>query len=638
MAFIQGSGISLAFADRDILRDVSIHLKSGDKAALCGANGAGKTTLLKILSGSLAPSDGSLVQEKNSTLAYLPQSGIVCAGKTLEAELDSVFDEYRLLFQRAEALREELACANGEAHTAKLLAEHDALFEAQEDSPYLQREKEISRVREGLGFTEADMPRDCAEFSGGWQMRVALAKTLLKKPDILILDEPTNYLDIEARLWLLRWLKSFSGALLIVSHDRYFLDMLVTAVYELFAGKLKRYSGNFSEYEKTRRRELESLAARYKAQQAEIARLEKLVERFRYKASKAAFAQEQVKKLEKMERIELPAHVKNIHISFPPPPPHGRVVLTAKNLEKTYGDFRVIEKFDLVLEAGERLVCAGVNGAGKSTLLRLFSGADTGFSGKLRLGTGVSAGYYSQDAAERLRGGAAILDYVQSRAPQVPRSQLRDALGSFLFQGDAVLKPVDVLSGGEKSRLALLELLLSPHNLLILDEPTNHLDIYAKDVLLAALRSWKGTCVFVSHDRAFIEGLATKTLELCAGHAPRLFFGGYRYYLEKTGMEAAASTAVSQTRTAQAALKTEAALSREQKKQLQGEERRRAREESALFERIAGKEAEKAALEAELAQPEVYSAGEKSRAVQARIAACAEEIATMEAAWEALRR
>ncbi|MDR2521461.1 MAG: ATP-binding cassette domain-containing protein, partial [Spirochaetaceae bacterium] len=334
MAFLQGTGISLAFADRDILRDIAIYLKSGDKAALCGANGAGKTTLLKILSGSLAPSGGTLVLEKNATLAYLPQSGIVCAERSLEAELDSVFDEYRLLFQRAEALREELASGTDEARTAKLLAEHDVLADALENSPYLQREKEISRVRGGLGFTEADMARDCAEFSGGWQMRIALAKTLLKKPDILILDEPTNYLDIEARQWLLNWLKKFSGALLIVSHDRYFLDMLVGAVYELFAGKLKRYSGNFSAYEKTRQRELESLVAQYKAQQTEIERLEKLVERFRYKASKAAFAQEQVKKLEKMQRIELPAHIKSIHISFPPPPAHGRIVLTAKNLEK----------------------------------------------------------------------------------------------------------------------------------------------------------------------------------------------------------------------------------------------------------------------------------------------------------------
>ncbi|MDR2489989.1 MAG: ATP-binding cassette domain-containing protein, partial [Spirochaetaceae bacterium] len=324
MAFLQLSGVSLAFGDRDILKDVNLNLKSGDKAALCGANGAGKSTLLKIIAGQITAENGSISLEKGCRLAYLPQSGIVSAGKTLYEELESVFERYRLMFERAEALRDELAGlksgggesrdggggsggeggadgggadgGNGaltERKTEALLAEHDGLFEKLEASGYLRREKQMYRIAQGLGFSTAALERRCEEFSGGWQMRIALAKTLLENADILILDEPTNYLDIEARTWLLKWLKSFSGALLIVSHDRYFLDSLVSAVYELFFGRLKRYTGNYSTYEKIHVQEAESLVARYRVQQAEIEKLQSLIDRFRYKANKAAFAQEQ---------------------------------------------------------------------------------------------------------------------------------------------------------------------------------------------------------------------------------------------------------------------------------------------------------------------------------------------------------
>ncbi|MDR0540170.1 MAG: ABC-F family ATP-binding cassette domain-containing protein [Spirochaetaceae bacterium] len=657
MAFIQFTGVSVAFGDRDVLKNVSLRLKSGDKAALCGVNGAGKSTLLKIIAGIIEPDSGERALEKGSRLAYLPQElGIglgsaenrIAAGKplTLYEELDSVFEEWRALERRLDAVRDELAVSTGAgAKPESLLAEHDALFEQLESSGYLRREKEIYFVAKGLGFTAEDMGKHINEFSGGWQMRIALSKTLLMAPDILVLDEPTNYLDIEARLWLLAYLKAFTGALLIVSHDRYFLDSLVNAVYELFSGSLKRYTGNYTAYEKTRAVELAGLIERRRAQEAEIERLTKLAARFRYKASKASFAQEQLKKIDRMEKIELPPQLQKIHVTFPPLPHCGHLAFTLKDIAKSYGASRIIEKFDLMLDAGERLVCVGPNGAGKSTLLRIIAGVDRDFSGKVRYGTDVNAGYFSQDASERLCGSISILDYLKQRLPQTaPRdSAIRNMLGSFLFCGDDVYKPLDVLSGGEKTRLALLELLLQSYNLLILDEPTNHLDMYSKDVLLEALIKWKGSCVFVSHDRSFMEALSTKTLELRRGAAPRLFLGNYRYYIEKTEWEVsrdAEQKAESMRHETEDKTGREqpASFSREQKKQLQAEDRRRRREEDALLAAIETLETEKTALEDELARPEIYTNGEKSRLAQRKLESLNQELAEKEAAWEKLSR
>ncbi|MDR2602262.1 MAG: ABC-F family ATP-binding cassette domain-containing protein [Spirochaetaceae bacterium] len=639
VAFIQLTNASISFGEREILKNVSVRLKSGSKSALCGANGMGKSTLLKVIAGEIQCDYGSVSIEKGCTTAYLPQSGIVCSGNTLFNEADSVFEPLRVMLERTVKIREELG--GKDAKTEALLAEHSVLFEKIEESGYLRREKEIYQVLTGLGFKEKDMERRCEEFSGGWQMRIALAKVLLKKPDVLILDEPTNYIDIEARIWLLKWLKAFPGALLIVSHDRYFLDSLVTEVFELFAGNIKRYTGNYSEYEKTRNREIESLISRYNAQRLEIEKLTGLIERFKYKASKAAFAQEQIKKLEKMERLELPEHLKKITVKFQPPPHTGAFAFILKDLSKSYGEKQVIAPFDLYVESGEKLVCVGPNGAGKSTLLRILAGKDEKHGGKVRFGAGVCAGYFSQDAAERLCGSRSILEHLEERAPQETRSRLRDALGAFLFRGDDVQKPLEVLSGGEKSRLALLELLMQPVNLLILDEPTNHLDVYSKDALLEALRPWKGACVFVSHDRSFMEALSTKTLELSAGKAPRLFPGNYRYYLEKKEWEESEAGGAKSRETNEApppAIKESAtAAARKEKKQEQAKNRRRERELEAVFAKIEELEAEKKLLEAELCKHEVYSSGEKAAAVKERLDAVKKETAEKEAVWEALQ-
>ncbi|MDR0710498.1 MAG: ATP-binding cassette domain-containing protein, partial [Spirochaetaceae bacterium] len=499
MAFVQFTKVSLAFGDRDILKDVGLNLASGSRAALTGVNGSGKSTLMKVIAGKLAADSGERAIQKGSRISYLPQSGIVHAGRTLREEAETAYDSIAVLLDEMEAIGRALEDAKSDGgKTKSLLDEYSRLQETVENSGYYNREQGIAAVLSGLGFAEADLDRNAEEFSGGWQMRIALAKALLETPDILLLDEPTNYLDIEARSWLENWLRSFTGGYLLVSHDRYFLDVTVTEVYELFQGSLKRYAGNYSDYEKVRQAEFDSLLKRYAEQQGEIAKLESLINRFRYKASKAAFVQERIKKLEKMERIEIPESLKKISIVFPPPPHSGRIALTLRGIGKSYGIHRVLVNLDLDLDSGERLVVVGRYGAGKTTLLRILAGADTAYEGSVQYGAGIAAGYFSQDAAEAMTGITAggqaqtVLEFLEADAPTALIPRIRDMLGAFLFRGDDIYKGVSVLSGGEKSRLALLKMLLRPVNLLILDEPTNHLDIYSKDIFLDTLKKFSG--------------------------------------------------------------------------------------------------------------------------------------------------
>jgi ATP-binding cassette subfamily F protein 3 len=700
MAFVQFTRVSLAFGDRDILKDVSLNLAAGSRAALTGVNGSGKSTLMKVIAGKLAPDSGERAIQKGSRVSYLPQSGVaakspVHAERTLREEAETAYDSIAVLLDEMEAIGRALEEAKSDdGKTKSLLAEYYRLQEIVENSGYYNRAQGISTVLSGLGFSESDLDRGVGEFSGGWQMRIALAKVLLEAPDILLLDEPTNYLDIEARSWLENWLRSFTGGYLLVSHDRYFLDVTVTEVYELFQGSLKRYAGNYSGYEKIRQAEFDSLLKRYAEQQEEIAKLESLINRFRYKASKAAFVQERIKKLEKIERIEIPESLKKISIVFPPPPHSGRVALTLRGIGKSYGTHQVLANLDLDLDSGERLVVAGRNGAGKTTLLRILAGADTGYEGSVQYGAGIAAGYFSQDAAEAMTGIAAsgqaqtVLEFLEADAPTALIPRIRDMLGAFLFRGDDIYKSVSVLSGGEKSRLALLRMLLNPVNLLILDEPTNHLDIYSKDIFLDTLKKFSGTVIFVSHDRAFMEALSTKTLELRAAlpgssETPRaagrhrLFYGNYAYYLERLEREAMSPVEAANGDTAGAAdsipagdiagravspaatllkeamLPKEATLpvtilikagsapvlsaaeQREALKQKQTLIRRLERQEKEILAELGALEAEKAALEAELGKPEIYSSGEKARAVKARLDVVSAAAEDKSREWEA---
>ncbi|MDR2952955.1 MAG: ABC-F family ATP-binding cassette domain-containing protein [Treponema sp.] len=636
MAFAQFSRISLAFGDRDILKDASLRLASGSRSCLAGANGSGKSTLMKIISGEINADSGERSIQKGTRISYLPQSGIVHAGKSLRDEAETAFGFVHSLISRYEEIGGMLEKAkNEDLLTQALIEEHHQLQERIENSGYYAREAAISMVLSGLGFSAKDMERETGEFSGGWQMRIALAKVLLEKPDIMLLDEPTNYLDIEARTWLERQLETFQGGCLLVSHDRYFLDVCVNEVYELFQGNLKRYAGNYSAYEKTRRAELESLVKRYEEQQEEIAKTETLIRRFRYKAAKAAFAQELIKRLEKMERIEIPESMKKININFPPPPHSGKIVLTLEGVGKRYGARQVLSNIDLCIEAGERLVVAGPNGAGKTTLLRIISGADGGFEGSVKYGTGVRAGYFSQEAAEVMTGGEQIIELMEAESPAALMPKLRDMLGAFLFHGDDVYKSVSVLSGGEKSRLALLKMFLKPANLLILDEPTNHLDIRSKDILLDALLKFSGAIIFVSHDRAFMEALSTKTLELVPGTdsspaTAKLFYGNYAYYLERVSNE----TSPADRKPEKPLEKKEAAEKRALQKQTQASFRRQEKREAEILKALEELENEKNRLEAELVLPQVYSNGEKAKTVKQKLDRCMAAIEEIITIWE----
>ena len=641
MAFVQFSKVSLAFGDRDILCDVNLNLSSGSKAALAGANGSGKTTLMKIIAGQIKADSGDRAVQKGTRISYLPQSGIVHKGRTLGEEAETAFAEASAKLLRIEELGLELGkiSSNNDSdrRIAGLLEEHHRLGEEVENSGFYRRDAAISMVLKGLGFKPGDLSRNVEEFSGGWQMRIALAKILLENPDILLLDEPTNYLDIEARTWLEEWLLSYSGGYLLVSHDRWFLDQTINEVYEIFQGDCKRYVGNYSAYEKTREVELDSLLKRYTAQQEEIEKTQALIDRFRYKASKAAFAQELIKRLDKMERIVIPESLKKINISFPPPPHSGRIALSLEGIGKSYGTNRVLSGIDLTVESGEKLLVAGVNGAGKTTLLRILAGEDSSFTGEIKYGTGIVPGYFSQDAAENLdraSGSRSVLGYLEAEAPTHLIPRLRDMLGAFLFQGDDVYKSLKVLSGGEKSRLALLRMLLKPLNLLILDEPTNHLDLKSKDILLDVLKAFSGTVIFVSHDRGFMEALSTKTLGLGSGRH-RLYYGGYAYYLERMENDAGKETPLENKGFIKASSRLENPLAyRVEEKQRQTIIRRLRREEEAILGELESLEKEKAHLETDLSRPDIYSSAEKAGHVKRKLDEITQVLEEKNKDWE----
>ena len=638
-----------AFGDRDILKNVSVNLMTGTKAALTGANGAGKSTLIKVMAGLIKPDSGSRICQKETRIAYLPQSGLTHHGCSLKEEADRAFEFGYDIQKQIDQIGEQLE--KGTGNTDNLLATQAELIAKLEESGWHRREATAESVLMGLGFSQEDLQKQTEEFSGGWQMRIALAKALMQNPDILLLDEPTNYLDIEARTWLEKFLSNYKGAFLLVSHDRYFLDVTVNEVYELFGGDLKRYKGNFTHYEQVREVELKTLIAEYEKQQDEIAKLQDFIRRFGVQATKAAQAQERQKQLDKIlaQKIEIPESLKKIHFKFPEAPHAGHLVLRTKGLTKSYdGKTNVIENLDLTVENGEMLVVAGRNGAGKSTLLRMLAGVDPITSGEVIPGTGVKIGYFSQDNAETIKGGETILEYVESQAPTELIPKVRDMLGSFLFRGDDVFKSLNVLSGGEKSRIALLQLLLRANNLLILDEPTNHLDMHSKDVLMNALKDFGGTVIFVSHDRGFIEGLATKVLELKPG-SHREFPGNYKYYMERIEAEEAgivgqfergtgiATSSVNSTKTSEAkadATKSAGKLNWEEQKKIEAERRKNEKEAARLETEIAKAEEEKSALESKMALPEVYSNGAKAKEVQQKIDETTKKIETLTQAWE----
>jgi ATP-binding cassette subfamily F protein 3 len=529
---IQLSDAGKHFGPRTLFEGLDWLITPQDRIGVVGANGSGKTTLLKVLAGIESLDYGSLIRQKGITLGYLPQEGLTLSGRTVFAECMSVFDRLRDMEREMDHLAHrmgELDPASQEYHEVAdrfhVLQTHFAAHEG------YALEARVGTVLAGLGFPTDDWHQPTDTFSGGWQMRIALAKLLLEQPNLLLLDEPTNHLDLEARNWLEEYLAEYPYAYILISHDRFFLDVTTKKIVEIWNRRVHFYTGNYEKYLSLKGAQIEHLRAAWTNQQARIQQVEAFITRFRYKASKAKQVQSRIKELERMERVEEPPpEEKTIHFTFPQPKQSGRIVAEFKGVAKAYGEKRVFEKVDFTVERGDRIALVGHNGAGKSTLIKLLAGVEPLTSGSYQLGHNVSFEYFAQDQYKELDPTARLLDDLAAVAPKWTLTELRSLLGCFLFSEDDVFKQMGVLSGGERNRYAIARLLCQPANFLLLDEPTNHLDMRAKDVLLEALESYTGTVVLVSHDRYFLDKLATRVFEIGGGEV-RIFPGNYEDYM-----------------------------------------------------------------------------------------------------------
>jgi len=527
---IQLSGAGKRFGHKLLFENLNWLITPQDRVGLVGANGTGKSTLLKILAEIESLDYGSISRAKGISAGYLPQDGLNLSGRSVFAECLSVFDDVHAMERELEELTHRIS----EVDPAS--AEYEQVSERfhRVQSEFLHRdgynlESQVGTVLTGLGFGKQDWTRQTEEFSGGWQMRIALAKLLLAKPNMLLLDEPTNHLDLETRNWLEGYLADYPYAYVLISHDRYFLDVTVKKIVEIWNKGVHFYSGNYEKYLREKQQRRDSLVSAYNNQRERIEQLEAFISRFRYQATKAKQVQSRIKELEKIERIEVPEEERTIHFTFPQPKPSGRIVAEFNSLDKSYGEKQVLRDVNFTIERGERVALVGVNGAGKSTMIKLLAGKELPTGGDYRLGHNVEVDYFAQDQYKELDTEARMIDdlgMVASRS----QTELRSILGSFLFSEDDVFKRIGVLSGGERNRYALARMLLHPSNFLLLDEPTNHLDLRAKDVLLESLQKFNGTCVFVSHDRYFIDRLATRVFEVADG-AVNIYPGNYEDYL-----------------------------------------------------------------------------------------------------------
>ncbi len=528
------SNISVQFGAKRLFDDVSFIVNPRDRIALVGSNGTGKSTLLKIINRDLEPDNGVAARSKHTTVDYLPQDGITYFGKTLFDEVYSGVSGISVVKNEIDEINNELSSYE-DKNSPEYLDLIEQLGELQhrfEELEGFKIKSVIEKVLMGLGFSVEDMNRQTDEFSGGWQMRICLAKLLIKNPSVLLLDEPTNHLDLESLLWLESFLRAYEGAVILVSHDRTFLDNMTDKTIEIYTGKVTIYSGNYSFYVKEKELRKELTEKRYTNQQKYLKQQERFIERFRYKKNKASVVQSRIKMLEKLERIEIEDEEAAIHFKFPPATHSGRKVIELKNISKSYSDNLVLKNVNLEIERGDKIGFVGVNGAGKSTLARIIIGSEEFQEGERKLGHLTELEYYSQHQAETLNPAHNVLETLDEVATGDIRKQLRSILGSFLFKGDDVFKGVSVLSGGEKSRLALAIMLLKQSNFLVLDEPTNHLDMNSKRVLMNALKGYQGTILIISHDREFLDGIVNKIIEV-KNRNIRTYEGNCSYYLMK---------------------------------------------------------------------------------------------------------
>jgi ATP-binding cassette subfamily F protein 3 len=620
---ISGSAISLQFGGKVLFDRISFRIGPHDRIGLVGSNGAGKTTLLKILVGVVAADTGDVARAKYVTVGYLPQEGTAVSGRSLYAEAESVFGDVLETQSRLDDVHRRMGEITDHASDEfrELLEVYGELQHKLESSDAFRMQGTIEKVLRGLGFVEDDFPRQTGEFSGGWQMRIALAKLLLLQPSLLLLDEPTNHLDLESLQWLEEYLQSYQGAVMIVSHDRRFLDTMTSAIYELSMGSFTEYTGNFSAYVEARAERLDQQLSAFQNQQQQIKQTERFIERFRYKATKARQVQSRIKMLERMDMVQLEDQEGEIDFQFPPSPPSGKVVMELVGIRKSYGALQVFHGASLDIYRGDRMAFVGVNGAGKSTLSRIIAGVEPSDGGERKTGHNVVISYFAQHQAEELNPDWDALQTVESVAAGETRRQLRTLLGSFLFHGDDVFKKVSVLSGGEKSRLAMAKMLLLPSNLLVMDEPTNHLDMRSKGVLQDALMEYEGSFVIVSHDRDFLDPLVNKVVEFDHGRIS-VFPGTLSEYLDRKRRERELQSAPPKgvprpaggQITDRERKRIEADLRQERYRRTRPLQDRIAKVERVIEEH----EKEKAAIERTMADPVFYRDGEKVKKVTLR--------------------
>jgi ATP-binding cassette subfamily F protein 3 len=680
---IQLSELTKAFGDRTLLERVTWQIGDGDRVGLCGPNGAGKTTLLKMLAGIDEPDGGRIITPASLTIGYLPQDGLSHSGRTVFEEASSAFQTLLDIKAEMHDIEHRLAEDLPEGTHDALLSRYAELQDRFRLGDGYSMDLQIATVLRGLGFSQDAVDRPCETFSGGWQMRIALAKLLLGRPNLLLLDEPTNHLDLEARNWLEEYLSGYPYAVILVSHDRYFLDSVVTRITDLNLRTLTDYVGNYSKYVQQRDAMLERLRQAKREQDEEVARVKMFIDRFRYQATKSAQVQSRIKMLEKVVPIEVPPERKRIHFTFPVCAKSGRTVFDITHARKAYGPVTVFRDLSLHIERGDRIALVGPNGAGKSTLMRMLSGTEAPDEGSRVVGHQVVTEYFAQDEATRLTPTLTVYETLQAGSPTDMVPAIRNILGGFLFSGDDIYKKAGVLSGGERTRLAVARMLLRPSNTLLLDEPTNHLDLESKDVLLDALEDYGGTLIIVSHDRYFVEKLATKIIEIGHGEAV-VYPGTYSEFLwskaqaekpssartrvapakatspGKTGQlkagQPAAPAGAGQAGAAQppagqlkaggrpGAASASPALDREARKRQEAERRKERRAQESLQRRIAElegriatREAEVKELEGAMAAPGFYENHEASRTVIDRHQALMWEVGDLMSQWEALQ-
>jgi ATP-binding cassette subfamily F protein 3 len=632
------TAVSKSYGSRVLFEGAALQVNRGDRIGLVGPNGAGKSTLFSLILREEAADDGKIQLERDAKIGYLPQESAPVGDETALEIACAITPDFVALLRTIKAWDE--AHPDAAQHPETL---HDDVHERFHELNGYYVEAKAKQIMAGLGFRERDLARPARELSGGWVMRAHLARLLTQEPDLLMLDEPTNHLDLESLLWFQEYLQSYPGAILVISHDREFLDHLVTGIVEIRHQQLVHYTGNYSQFVELRAAADAQQLAAYKTQQKEIAHLQAFADRFKAKASKATQAQSKLKQIERMEKIEAPvADDKKVGFRFPQPIRSGQRVIWLEQLHFAYGNNPVYRGVDLEVERGERIVLVGPNGAGKSTLLKLLADKLQPQQGVRGLGHNVSAGYYSQYRVEMLKPERTVLAEALDTPAKVTEQFVRTLLGSFLFSGDSVFKKIEVLSGGEKSRLALVKLLLDPPNLLLMDEPTTHLDMSSIDALVDALKQFEGTLVFISHDVYFIKALANKVIHVAGGKLTN-YLGNYEFYLHKTkslSARAALTAGGGDSKSDKpAAAKAEAerkpqAVAREQSKQRAHEHKQQKQAVQKLEQHIEQAERRIAAIRREMELPEVWSDGAKSKSLERELRELEAKLTKLTASWE----